>query len=82
MTKEELKTMFSIAKRAEDKGLLYFDRSALVKDLQIVNKTLDLKLKELLDSDNNDFTHDILGIQKNVDRKGKHFNNEFLPRFC
>lgn len=81
MEKEKLETMFSIEKRAEVKRLLYFDRLALVKDLQIVNKKLDLKLDELLNSDDNDFIHDILGIQKNVDRKTKKFNNEFLPRF-
>lgn len=58
------------------------DRLSLMMDLDVANKQFNLRLTELLEADNFNFTHDILGIQNNIDRKTKTFINCFVPRFA
>lgn len=41
-----------------------------------------LKLQQLLDADNFNFTHDVVGIQNNISRKTGKLQNCFLPRFA
>ena len=78
---EEIELMFEIAERAEDMNLLIVDRISLIMDLECVNKEFDLRLKELLNADDFNFSHDICGIQKNLNRKTKELENFFVPRF-
>lgn len=81
MTKDEMLTIVEIAKRAEEKGLLMFDRTSLIMDIQVAHKQFNLKLNELLNADDFDFSHDIVGIQKNINRHEKTVENCFLPRY-
>jgi len=88
VVKEELsrRDMFllnsKIAKRADELGLLDFDRMSLMMDLEIAYEQYNLKLQELLDADNDNFSHDIIGIQNHIDRTNKTINPTFVPRYA
>jgi hypothetical protein len=82
MTKEEMLKIAEIAKRADEKGLLMFDRMSLIMDIQAAHEQFNLKLDDLLKADDFDFKHDILGIQQNINRKTKKIENYFLPRYA
>lgn len=82
MTREEKQTIFDIAKRADEQGLLMSDRVTLVLDLTIAHNQFKLNLNELLNADDENFTHDIAGIQKNVDRNKMEVVNLFVPRYA
>jgi hypothetical protein len=71
-----------IAKRAESRNLLAFDRMSLIMDLQVAHDEFDLRLDELLDADNFNFAHDIVGIQNHINRETKTMENHFVPRFA
>ena len=75
-------TIAEIAKRADEKGLLMFDRMSLIMDIQAAHEQFSLKLDELLKADDSNFSHDIVGIQNNIDRKTKIIGNCFLPRYA
>ena len=76
--REETVIIAQIVGRADNLGLLMDDRLSLMMDLDVANKQFNLRLTELLESDNFNFTHDILGIQNNIDRKTKTFINCFI----
>ena len=82
MTKEEKLLIADIAKRADEKGLLLFDRLSLIMDIENVHKEIGLRLTDLLNADDENFAHDIVGIQQNFDRASKKLTNLFLPRFA
>ncbi len=82
MTKEERLLIVDIAKRAEEMDLLLFDRMSLIMDIENVHAEVELKLTELLNADDLNFAHDIVGIQQNFDRKSKKLQNMFLPRYA
>ena len=82
MTKDERLLAVEIAKRAEEMNLLIFDRLSLIMDIEATHDEVGLKLSELLNADDENFTHDIVGIQKNIDRTSKKMQNFFLPRYA
>lgn len=82
MTKDERLLAVEIAKRAEEMNLLMFDRLSLIMDIEATHNEVGLKLSELLNADDENFTHDIIGIQKNIDRTSKKMQNFFLPRYA
>lgn len=82
MTKEERLIIADIAKRAEEKGLLMFERMSLIMDIEAVHTEIGLKLTDLLKADDENFAHDIVGIQNNIDRQSKKLQNLFLPRYA
>ena len=82
MTKDEKLIIVEIAKRAESKGLLMFDRLSLIMDIEAAHNECNLRLNDLLKADEFDFAHDIVGIQKNIDRDTKQLMNCFLPRYA
>lgn len=79
--KERIEKIVEIAKRAEERGLLAFDRMSLIMDLQHTDEEFHLRLDELLNADNFNFAHDIVGIQNNFNRQTKKMDNLFVPRF-
>lgn len=81
MTKEDMMVISNIAQRADEMGLLLFDRMSLLMDLEFVAVDFDLRLEDLLKADKGNFAHDICGIQKNFNRQTKKMENFFLPRF-
>lgn len=82
MDKENFELIVEIAKRAERKNLLMFDRMSLIIDLEQATEQFNLKLKELLNADNFNFAHDICGIQNNFNRETLKMENCFLPRYA
>ncbi|HHA5789729.1 TPA: hypothetical protein ACOBID_001770 [Enterococcus faecium] len=81
MKKEELLDMFQIAERADNMGIMFLDRISLKMDLDIAHQAFNLRLKDLLNADDFNFTHDIVGIQKHIDRENKRMVDGFLPRY-
>lgn len=82
MNRDEKMVVVEIAKRADALGIMMFDRMSLMMDIEAVHAEIGLKLDELLNADDINFTHDIVGIQKNLDRKSKKLQNFFLPRYA
>ena len=82
MTKEERLLIVDVAKRAEEMDLLLFDRMSLIMDIENVHAEIGLNLTELLNADDLNFAHDIVGIQQNFDRQSKKLQNLFLPRYA
>ena len=80
-SKERLITIGEIAKRAKEMGILVFDVFSLLMDLKLADEVFDLNLEELKIADDQNFSHDIMGIQNHIDRENKSFFNNFLPRF-
>jgi len=79
--KEKFEKYVEIAKRAEKMGLLAFDRMSLIMDLQHTDDEFNLRLDDLLNADDFNFAHDIVGIQRNFNRESKVMDNLFVPRF-
>lgn len=82
MNKENLVLIAKIVDRAEEKRLLMFDRISLLMDLECTAKEFDLRLSDLLNADDFNFSHDICGIQNNLNRETKKMENFFVPRFA
>lgn len=76
--------------RAEELGIMYDSRLNHYMDIDYAVQEFDIDLKAWLNSTNNDFIHDYVGIYKNIDRdaiSSKHFASKndfgiFIPRFA
>jgi hypothetical protein len=51
-------------------------------DVFVVHATAGLDLQRLLDADDSDFRHDILGIYSELDRETGKLRDHFVPRFA
>ena len=73
-----------IAERAEKSGIYDGERQNLIMDLESADKHFILRLDDLLNADDGNFAHDVIGIISNIDRStfpAKNFNC-FVPRFA
>lgn len=68
-TKEKFMTYVKIAQRAEGMGIYNGERFTLLMDLENADGVFELRLDDLLNADDFNFSHDILGIVANIDRK-------------
>lgn len=82
VTKEQIQTIAKIAKRAEKMDLLGHDRMTLMIDLRAVYLQMGLRLDDLLQADDFNFSHDIVGIQNHMNRTSHKIEGGFLPRFA
>ncbi len=82
MNKDKFELYLKIAKRAEEMKIVMFDRMSLMMDLECADNEFNLRLEEFLNADNFNFSHDICGIQNNLNRQTKEFENFFVPRFA
>ncbi len=82
MKKESYELIMKIVERAEEKGLLMFDRLSLMMDLECCIDLFELRLEDFLNADDFNFSHDIVGIQNNLNRETKKMDNFFIPRFA
>ena len=57
-----------IIDRAAELGIMYSSRLSHSMDINYAVQVFDIDLKAWLDSTNNDFIHDYVGIYKNIDR--------------
>lgn len=83
-TKERFMMYVKIAQRAENMGIYTGERSTLLMDIESADNAFNMRLEDWLNADNFNFTHDIVGIVNNVDRR-KFPATEFhcfLPRFA
>lgn len=82
MLKEYLKSISEVVKRANKNDLLMFDSISLFMDLECAVDVFDIDIEKLLTADDFNFAHDICGIQNNLNRYTKQFENCFVPRFA
>jgi hypothetical protein len=82
MTKNDYLLIAEIAKRAEAHGAMLLDRMSLIMDIEVAHEQFNLRLDDLLAADDNNFLHDVIGIQNNIDRSKKEVINDFVPRYA
>jgi len=78
---EDIRLINKIVDRADEMNLLDYDKLSLNMDLTLANDTFNLRLEEFLNADKFNFVHDIMGIQRNIDRKKREFDGIFVPRY-
>jgi len=79
---DEYNLISRIATRAEELGVMRGKRITLFMDLENAHETFNLRLDDLLNADDFNFSHDITGIQENINRLTKEFENSFVPRYA
>lgn len=80
--KEKFMMYVKIAQRAEGMGIYNGERINLLMDIENADKAFNLKLEDLLNADDGNFTHDIVGIVNNIDRNNPTDFNFFVPRYA
>lgn len=80
--KERFMMYVKIAQRAEGMDLYKGERISFLMDMENADKVFDLRLEELLNADDLNFAHDVVGIVNNIDRKNPTDFNFFIPRFA
>lgn len=60
----------------------YKSRLDMIMDIEAAHENCPLDLEKLLNADDPNFYHDIIGIFKNLDRKSKILENCFVPRMA
>jgi hypothetical protein len=83
MTKEEMKLISKIVDKAFETEMQahYGSKLDMFMDIEFVHKDCPLNLQRLLEADNFNFFHDVIGIYENLNRKTKKLENCFVPRF-
>jgi hypothetical protein len=90
VTARERRLIAKIVDRARDKCLVrsketpkhWYTQITCRMDLTAVHANgCRLDLRRLLDADDFNFTHDIAGIARHIDRNTGRLANHFLPRF-
>lgn len=81
-TKEQFMMYIKLAQRAEGMGIYMGERFSLLMDIENADKAFNLKLEDLLNADDANFTHDIVGIVNNIDRSNPSDFNFFVPRYA
>lgn len=83
-TKEKFLTYVKLAQRAEGMGIYNGERSTLLMDIESADNAFNLRLDDLLNADDENFAHDIVGIVNNIDRSSFPATefNLFVPRYA
>lgn len=85
-TAHEQEIADAIVKRARELwaafGMTPTSSQTLQMDLAATHSKVPLRLQDLLDADDFDFTHDIGGIMRHMDRTTGKLGGCFLPRFA
>ena len=82
-TPKENLIIYDIVRRAEDLGVIFSNRVSLMMDLDACHSNgCRLDLLGLLLADDHNFTHDIAGIQRHIDRFTGKLGDCFVPRFA
>lgn len=81
VTAAEAKIISRIAARAQRLNICVFDQMSTEMDITAVHANgCKLNLQKLLDADDFNFTHDICGIARHLDRDTGKLGNHFDPR--
>lgn len=81
-TKEKFMMYVKIAQRAEGMNLYKGERITFLMDLENADNVFNLRLEELLNADDGNFAHDVVGIVNNIDRNNPTDFNLFVPRYA
>ena len=81
-SKEKFMMYVKLAQRAEGMGIYNGERINLLMDIENADKAFNLRLEELLDADDANFVHDIVGIVNNINRSNPTDFNFFVPRYA
>lgn len=80
-TKNDLYTVSKVADRAIALRLnIHKDKMSLFMDIEFSADDANMDLDKLLSFDDFNFTHDLAGIQANLNRESKKIENCFSPR--
>ncbi len=83
--KKEMDLILKIVDRGYDEMCtygLYKTKLDMIMDIETAHKNCPLDLQKLLDADEANFYHDVMGIFKNLNRQTKKLENCFVPRFA
>lgn len=80
--REKIGFITKIVERADKLELLKSDRLNFMIDMEVATETFNLDLERMLEADNQNFAHDVVGIQNHINRETKEFEGLFLPRFA
>ena len=81
-TKERFMMYVKVAQRAEGMNLYKGERFTFLMDLENADKVFNLRLEDLLNADDFNFAHDVVGIINNIDRNNPTDFNIFVPRYA
>lgn len=81
-SKERFMMYVKIAQRAEGMDLYNGERITFLMDLENADNVFNLRLEDLLNADDGNFVHDIVGIVSNIDRNNPTDFNFFVPRYA
>ena len=80
--KEKFMIYVKLAQRAEGMGIYNGERFTLLMDLENADNVFNLRLEDLLNADDANFVHDVIGIVNNIDRNNPTDFNFFVPRYA
>lgn len=78
----EFELIVDIIERADKLNIIEHSKETLTLDIVIADKEFDLQLEQLLNADDFNFSHDIVGIQNNIDRANMKMTGIFVPRYA
>lgn len=81
-TKEKFMMYVKIAQRAEGMNLYSGERITFLMDIENADNVFNLRLEDLLNADDGNFAHDVVGIVNNIDRNNPTDFNLFVPRYA
>lgn len=85
-TKQEMLLISLIADRALKMAVKYDcpyeDKLSAVLDIEYAHKQVPMRLRELLEADDFNFSHDVFGIRRHMNRDKCKLEGSFLPRFA
>ena len=80
---EESRLIMKIVNRGwETMKKNYKAKIDMIMDIDATHKCCSLKLQELLDTDDFNFYHDLVGIRQHINRNTGKLEDCFLPRFA
>ena len=80
--REKFMMYVKIAQRAEGMGIYMGERSTLLMDIENADKVFNLRMEDLLNADDFEFTHDVIGIVNNINHNNPMDFNLFVPRYA
>lgn len=81
-TKDRFMMYVKIAQRAEGMDLYKGERFTFLMDLENADNVFNLRLEDMLNADDGNFAHDVVGIVNNIDRRNPTDFNLFVPRYA
>ena len=78
--RNEIELIGKSVARAREKNCMWKDELTMFMDLELAIQHFNIDIRKLYEFDDFNFVHDIVGIQKHINRSTLSFDNRFLPR--